>query len=298
MKNENATTINNKPAKREKTVELSIGKTYKRSDIHDFFGGNRQYGISMAKDGRRIFIFSNHSGESHGYQDGWEGQFYHYTASGQSGDQDIESKRHNGLVLHHSENNAQINLFIGSTSSYYEYVANLILVDYAYFETHDKDSKNRLAVRFTFERQGAAPSQTLSRPPKPYKKPDVTSRTGLVTTRVGQGYYRQSILQKFNSVCAVLGVGPMEILIASHIVPWRESNDDERLDVNNGILLSPHFDALFDRHLISFGEDGKILLGSHVSEEVRKQYGLTGEERINLTEGMRPYLERHRKELR
>ena len=281
-------------------MELIIGSTYKRSDVHDVYGGNRQAGITPSKDGSRIFIFSNHYGETHGYQDGWEGQYYHFTGAGQSGDQDIESRRHNGHVLHHLENNAQVNLFTGLNSGYWEYVANLVLVDYAYFETHDKDNKNRLAVRFTFERQGDSSQslETLSKPPRPYKKPDVTSRTGLVTTRVGQGYYRQSILQKFNSVCAVLGVGPMEILIASHIVPWRESNDDERLDVDNGVLLSPLLDALFDRHLISFDDDGKILLGSHLSEELKIRYGLTGKEKIKLTEGMRPYLERHRKELR
>jgi 5-methylcytosine-specific restriction protein A len=279
-------------------MELRIGNTYKRSELHDVYGGNRQAGITPSKDGSRIFIFSNHSGESHGYQDGWEGQYYHYTGAGQSGDQDIESNRHNGHVLHHTENNARVNLFTGATSGYWDYVANLVLVDYAFFETHDKDGKNRLAVRFTFERQGDTPPETSSKSPRPYRKPDVTSRTGLVTTRVGQGFYRQSILQKFNSVCAVLGVGPTEILIASHIVPWRESSDDERLDVDNGILLSPLLDALFDRHLISFADDGKILLGSHISEELKRRYGLKGEEKIKLTEGMRPYLERHRKELR
>ena len=201
-------------------MDLLIGQTYRRSAIHDAFGGNRQYGISASKDGRHVFIFSNHAGESHGYQDGWEGNYYAYTGAGQSGNQDIESRRHNGHVLHHLENDASVHLLIGAASGHWMYVTDLNLVDYEYFETHDKDGKNRQAVRFLFEKAGtqATSTQTTSAERTLYKKPDVTSRKGLVTTRVGQGYYRQAIVQKFGGLCAVLGVGPAEILIASHIV--------------------------------------------------------------------------------
>ena len=54
----------------------------------------------------------------------------------------------------------------------------------------------------------------------------------------------------------------LKILIASHIVPWKEASDNERLDVENGILLSPTIDALFDKHLISFNDDGSIIIGT------------------------------------
>ncbi len=281
-------------------MDLAIGKTYKRTDIHQSFGGSRYSGISPLKDGTKIFIFSNHVGESHGYQDGWEGQYYSYTGAGQIGDQDIESRKHNGHLLHHQESGTKVLLFEGTTSGYYTYAAELLLVDYEYFDTHDRNDKNRRAVRFIFERVGEeahrAVEQTVSR--TPYKKPDTTSRKGLVTTRVGQGYYRQSILKRFDSVCAVLGVGPVEILVASHIVPWRDSNDKERLDVENGILLSPLLDALFDKHLISFSEDGRILFSTQVTPAMRLCYGLSGAEKIKVTSGMNPYLERHRRELR
>jgi predicted restriction endonuclease len=84
----------------------------------------------------------------------------------------------------------------------------------------------------------------------------------------------------------------------SHIVPWRESTDAERLDVENGILLSPLLDALFDKHLISFNDDGLILFGSQLSGEMQTRYGLSGDERIKVTEAMLTYFERHRRELR
>ena len=84
---------------------------------------------------------------------------------------------------------------------------------------------------------------------------------------------------------------------ASHIVPWRDSNDFERLDVNNGILLSLLM-MLFDKHLISFGDEGKILLSSSVPESLFTSLGVIGNESIDVFEGMKTYLQRHRENLR
>ena len=84
-----------------------------------------------------------------------------------------------------------------------------------------------------------------------YRKPNETERTGLVTSRVGQGYFKQQVLQRWDGKCAVTGSKVLGILIASHIIPWSEASDDEILDVDNGTLLSPLYDALFDKHLIS-----------------------------------------------
>ena len=127
-----------------------------------------------------------------------------------------------------------------------------------------------------------------------YKKPNKTERQGLVTSRVGQGYYRRQLLDKWDAKCAVTGVDIRAILIASHIVPWSQSNDEEKLDVNNGILLSPNFDALFDRHLISFENDGSILISTKLSPKDIEALGVSNSVRITVSEGMIPYLERHR----
>lgn len=127
-----------------------------------------------------------------------------------------------------------------------------------------------------------------------YKKPGVTERKGLVTSRVGQGYYRQQIIALWEGRCPVSGVTIMPLLIASHIVPWSQSNDEEKLDVNNGILLSPNFDALFNRHLISFENDGSILISDKVTQEDREALGVVESIRIPVSEGMTPYLARHR----
>jgi predicted restriction endonuclease len=129
-------------------------------------------------------------------------------------------------------------------------------------------------------------------------EPVVTTKQGVITSRVGQGAYRQEILRRWNFECAVLKSKIKEILIASHIVPWRDSTDKERLDVDNGLLLSPTYDALFDRNLISFDETGKIILSRSMDIDEYRKLGVTGKEKIdNLTEGNRKYLMRHRQKL-
>ena len=132
----------------------------------------------------------------------------------------------------------------------------------------------------------------------PYELPKETSRQNLTTSRIGQGAFRQRVLRRWDYKCAVNGTSIKEILIASHIVPWREANDKERLDVENGLLLSPNYDALFDKYLISFDDQGKIILSKALDTEDFQKLGITGVEKIeNLTPQNAKYLERHRKKI-
>jgi predicted restriction endonuclease len=131
-----------------------------------------------------------------------------------------------------------------------------------------------------------------------YRKPDQTERQGLVTSRVGQGFYRQQIIEKWGGKCPISGVNILSILIASHIVSWSESNDDERLDVENGILLSPLYNSLFDKHLISFDNDGRLLVSSKVNSENIERLGLLKDIKITLSKGMKKYLLKHREKFR
>lgn len=127
-----------------------------------------------------------------------------------------------------------------------------------------------------------------------YKKPNETERKGMITSRVGQGYYRQQIVEKWGGRCPITQCDITEILISSHIVPWSESNDEERLDINNGILLSPNIDSLFDKHLISFDNDGNILISNRISFFNRKCLGLRDDIKISINTEMKDYLQRHR----
>lgn len=219
------------------------------------------------------------------------------------------AQRHNGRLLRHSENGDEVLLFLGEKGpgGLWKYECELSLIDYEFFQTKDRNNRNRKAVRFILQRvvsNGASVngdmhgnlSQTTTS--RFQTKPSTTERKGLVTSRVGQGYYRQEILRRFEGRCAVTGVNSEELLIASHIVPWRDSNEFERLDVNNGILLSPTYDALFDKHLISFEDDGHIVLSTNLPANLFSSLGVSGIEKIKVFEGMKVYLLRHRENLR
>lgn len=86
-----------------------------------------------------------------------------------------------------------------------------------------------------------------------------TDKEQLIKARVGQGVFRQRLMQ-VESACRVTGVSDERFLIASHIKPWRESSDFERLDGENGLMLAPHVDKLFDGGWVSFAKNGDMLV--------------------------------------
>jgi len=80
----------------------------------------------------------------------------------------------------------------------------------------------------------------------------------IIKARIGQGKYRLGLLEKYSSQCVVTGINHKKLLIASHIKPWSVSRNDERIDVENGLLLSPTMDRLFDCGLITFSNKGQM----------------------------------------
>jgi putative restriction endonuclease len=89
---------------------------------------------------------------------------------------------------------------------------------------------------------------------------DETTRQAVVAARRGQGRFRLSV-EAIENGCRLTGVTEPRLLKASHIKPWRSCETSaERLDGNNGLLLSPNVDHLFDRGYISFEADGRLLI--------------------------------------
>jgi hypothetical protein len=281
------------------------GQHYKRADLHMQYGGNWQSGITPSRSYPYIFIFSGSSGSSYGYQDRWENEnVFSYTGEGQEGN--MKFIRGNLALRDHLQNGKRVFLFEAIGKGYVEFVSELEIFEFDYFPAVDKNEAQRDAIKFFFKRKGAylpiAKEQldlSIVNEEEPvygtFKLPNVTERKGLVTSRVGQGAYRKSIIHRWEYQCAVTKFQKLDILIASHIVPWSESNDKERLDVNNGILLSPTYDALFDKHLISFENNGKIILSDNIEANAYKKIGVSGIEKIeNLSQENQLYLERHR----
>lgn len=93
----------------------------------------------------------------------------------------------------------------------------------------------------------------------------------LSTVRTEQSRYRKAALALWNNRCAVTGVDETNWLIASHIKPWRESDNSERIDPRNSLILTPNYDKLFDRGVISFSpNDGRIMLPKIHTHEMWK----------------------------
>ena len=264
---------------------------YKRSLIHDEYGGNRQGGISPSAKVPYIFIFSGKSGAQYGYRDGWDNHnIFSYTGEGQEGD--MQFIKGNLALKDHINRGKRVFLFEIEGGGLVKFSSELEFYDADYFETPDKNGSNRIGIRFFLKRIGVSipvnPDQFTLLPlnQDPHKilelnLPTVTERSGLVTSRVGQGAYRKRIIHRWEYKCAVTNFNKLDILIASHIVPWSKATDHERLDVNNGLLLSPTYDALFDKHLITFENNGKIILSDKIEFAAYQKIGITGKEQIN-----------------
>lgn len=96
-----------------------------------------------------------------------------------------------------------------------------------------------------------------------------TERTAVLQARVGQGKFRRQLVDYWHG-CSISGCDVTWILVASHIKPWRVSDNTERLDVFNGLLLLPNYDKLFDHGYMSFMPNGKVVY-SHLLAENDKR---------------------------
>lgn len=123
-----------------------------------------------------------------------------------------------------------------------------------------------------------------------------TEREALVKSRVGQGLFKKRLLAKYDNRCMITGISNTKLLIASHIKPWAVSNNIERLSEDNGFILTPTFDKLFDCGLISFRNDGEMLISTQLSTSDKAKLQLSSPISVNLksTPQMLMNLEYHR----
>ena len=123
---------------------------------------------------------------------------------------------------------------------------------------------------------------------------EFTEKEQLIKARLGQGLFRKRLVE-VESKCRLTGIVDQQFLVASHIKPWRDGNNDERLDGNNGLLLSPHVDRLFDRGWISFNDDGTLLISNDDTNKVMASWGLDGNINVGIfSDKQKSYLAYHR----
>lgn len=117
----------------------------------------------------------------------------------------------------------------------------------------------------------------------------------IIKSRVNQSKFRQQLLDRYKK-CCLCSVRNPDLLIASHIKPWCESEPNQKLDIENGFLLCPNHDKLFDSGLISFDNDGKIIISDKLGEADREAFGVNENMVIDLTDANQEYLKHHRQE--
>jgi HNH endonuclease len=104
-------------------------------------------------------------------------------------------------------------------------------------------------------------------------------------------------VRSIERACRITKVERMEHLIASHVRPWRDSNNAERLDGENGLLLTPTVDHLFDKGFISFENNGQLIVSPVADPFSLKRMGIDGKARLNVgvfSDGQRRHLDFHR----
>ena len=119
-------------------------------------------------------------------------------------------------------------------------------------------------------------------------------RHQIVKSRRGQGVFRDNVESR-EPKCRITGISNPRYLRASHIKPWRKSSDVEKIDGNNGLMLAPHIDFLFDRGLISFEDDGTLIVSTQMEDGTLESWGVPAEVNVGaFSDEQSVYLKFHR----
>lgn len=123
-----------------------------------------------------------------------------------------------------------------------------------------------------------------------------TDREAIIRARCGQGLFKQRVM-RIEKKCRITGVENLTHLIASHCKPWRDASNEERLNGENGLLLTPSVDHLFDRGFIGFENSGELIISPIAHRPSLQRMGIETEHKVNVglfTEGQKHFLEFHR----
>lgn len=125
---------------------------------------------------------------------------------------------------------------------------------------------------------------------------ETTETQSKQTVRIGQQIFRKNLIKKHGQACMLCGLTNNSLLRASHIKPWDDSNNIERLDHSNGLLLCANHDALFDSGLISFDDNGYLLISYKLSDADQRALKLS-KKKFEFVKEKQPYIQWHRENI-
>jgi putative restriction endonuclease len=270
--------------------KIQVGQTYTRVNLAKIWGYKSHAAISRGvitpRDTNYVILFVTKLKQKsltqyNDFIDGeylvWEGELKHGS-----------DKR----IINARKNQDHIHLFYRDIHhSPFIYKGEVFLLDAQ--QKHDKPSE----FIFTINKKqviGNDVFQDIKYAENQFIDLTETERLEIIKSRVGQGRFRNDLI-KYWGGCAVTSVTNLPLLNASHIKPWSHSNNSERLNPNNGILLIPNYDQLFDRGLISFKNNSEIIISSKLNKE--DQNALTISSKIclrKISSEHHDFLEYHR----
>ncbi|MDV9042035.1 HNH endonuclease signature motif containing protein [Stenotrophomonas sp. RAC2] len=267
-------------------LPFEVGALYNRQkEIHGVFGGQQQGGISTPKEHPLVIAFTGEAGVSHGYHDFWDDdEIFHYFGEGQVGD--MKYVAGNRAIGEHTKDGKTLVVFqMMGKGRPYRYLGRFMCQSsYVQPGTLDREGQPRSAIVFRLRSLeaslGLAASET--------DQAEIDAATDVVgatsarretEVRTKQRLFRERLIG-VEKGCRLTGIEDLRFLRASHIKPWAHSTHSERVDGENGLLLAPHADMLFDRGWISFSSSGSLLVSNDLPAEVETGLGLNLDETL------------------
>ena len=287
------------------TYPFLVGALYSRkNDIHGLLGGQQQGGISTPAHNPFVIIFTGEAGKSHGYGDFWdETGVFHYFGEGQSGDMTMTAG--NRAINEHVRHGKHLLVFksLGHGKPYRFDGEFICIGAYIRPDTPATRGENRNAIVFRLQAVATAAHSLMNRASEtPVSEIDIDSTTALKlsSVRTKQDLFRRRLIG-VEKQCRLTKVMDLRFLRASHIKPWAAcETGNQRTDGNNGLLLTPHADLLFDRGWITFDEKGRLCVSSELPQDVRRKIGLNLKDSRScgsFNEQQDEYLEFHRNKI-
>ncbi|MFV7514634.1 HNH endonuclease [Stenotrophomonas geniculata] len=261
-------------------LPFEVGALYNRQkQIHGVFGGQQQGGISTPKEHPLVIAFTGEAGVSHGYHDFWDDdEVFHYFGEGQVGD--MKYVAGNRAIGEHAKDGKTLIVFqMMGKGRPYRYLGRFMCQS-SYVQPGMPDGKGQPRSAIVFRLRSLEASLGLATSETDQAEIDAaiddvgaTSARRESEVRTKQRLFRERLIG-VEKGCRLTGIEDLRFLRASHIKPWADSTHSERVDGENGLLLAPHADLLFDRGWISFSSTSRLLVSSSLPFDVQDRLGL------------------------
>jgi HNH endonuclease len=206
----------------------------------------------------------------------------------------VEKHSSDKRVVEAGKNGDEIHLFYREVHhTPFVYFGKILLTDYQLRENAPSEFVFRIEALYSVVNVFKEVQEHASE----YKTLAITEQEQIVVSRLGQGNFRRNVIRLWGS-CSVTGLQNVSLLRASHIKPWKDSDNKERLTPYNGLLLIPDYDFLFDRGYIAFKNNGSVIVSPRLNLFARKVFDVRDDlELRKVFPENKEYLEFHRSEV-